>query len=37
VYLVHNEPSRLPPRDLSGAKPGKRRQVRRASGRPRSP
>lgn len=36
VYLVHNDPGRLPPRDLKGAKPGKR-QLRRASGRPRSP
>jgi hypothetical protein len=37
VYLVHNDPGPLAPRDLSGAQAGKRRQVRRASGRPRSP
>ena len=37
VYLVHNDPGRAPPRDLSGAKVGKRRAVRRASGRRRSP
>ncbi len=37
VYLVHNDPGRSPPRDLSGAKAGKRRVVRRGSGRRRSP
>jgi hypothetical protein len=35
VYLVHNDPEPSPPRDLSGAKRGKGRKVRRASGRPR--
>ena len=37
VYLVHNEPGRSPPRDFSSVAASKRRKVRRASGRPRSP
>jgi len=37
VYLVHNEPGRSPSRDFSSVAASKRRKVRRASGRPRSP